>query len=347
MFNSVHPQCIMPLPLCIRVKTLFVCHILYPDWLTPIPPSSVGHSCKDRTFALHWTPFSSAAMSHSYGIAQLYSLTPIVGRWRSNFIVSLMFSCGCSRNLSLSHHNVSCLPCNLPVLHFHHFLFFASPICYHTSPAPNNMRQSDCPWCNVHSFPRGSLSCFFDFSALYRKPAAAHTMILFEIRAFIWLVAAEWSLLCSKSHHNAFVVACQVIAWAVATLGLAATLVLNVATSTAELTPALRARVLEMPRLSTSLLLPRWLSGWSSAAPFLPVWYKLCTMRQFLCSASTPWWWGGWPAIALGWESWCPHSLLQFACASSADCLCPFLCTAREVLCGSLALLTTDFVWHQ
>jgi len=139
-------------------------------------------------------------------------------------------------------------------LHIHHLLLIAPPGCSHSSPVPHTNQHSVRPLCHVHSFPGGRLSCYSWFSVLQHRfggfallltPAAELNMISFAIRALLQYVTAEWFLLCCTPHYIAFVIPCLVITWPVATLRLAAAVVLDMAPTAAEFTLAVRALVCE------------------------------------------------------------------------------------------------------
>jgi len=101
-----------------------------------------------------------------------------------------------------------------------------------------------------------------------------------------------------------------------------------------------------MFRLGTTLP-PPWCPSWPCPVPpCSPLRQRPPMTRRFLCSTSSPLWCGGSAATGLGYGSLCLRSPLRIPLASSADLLCLFPCTAREVLHGSLAFPRSRSLRH-
>jgi len=80
-----------PLPLHTAVQTLFLCLISYAVCLISNQFLSLGGSCKHTTSARRSTPVSSAAIVHSYDLAQLCWIAPIIGCRSSHWMPQLPF----------------------------------------------------------------------------------------------------------------------------------------------------------------------------------------------------------------------------------------------------------------
>jgi hypothetical protein len=172
LLRSVGSSTSKPLPFRIAVQTLFFLHISYAEWLIPISPHSVGGSCKHTTSTLHSTPVASAAIVHSYDLAQLCWITVIIGKPGSRSNLSFGLSRGPGRNLSFcfGHCKVSILPrCLLFFLvHIRHLFFLNSASLRHplgTRAKHDSVRAR----CHVLSCTLGSSSCYHYFSALPRR----------------------------------------------------------------------------------------------------------------------------------------------------------------------------------
>jgi len=116
LLKSVSSSTTKLLPLRTAIESLFRFLISYPEWLIPIPPLSLGGSCKHTTSALRSTPIFSAAMVHSYDLAQLCWITPIIGSQGSRFGIHFDISRGPDRSLNFGHCDVSCPPPVPPLL---------------------------------------------------------------------------------------------------------------------------------------------------------------------------------------------------------------------------------------
>ena len=147
-----------PLPIRIAIQIVLLFLISYSEWLIPISALSFSGSRKHTTSALSLTPISSAAMVHSYDLAQLYCKTLINGSQGSRFShsFSITFGPGCS--LSPGRHGIfSIWWCLLIFVHIRH-LFFISPSYSHTM-GPRANHHSVQAHCHVPSCTRGSSAC--------------------------------------------------------------------------------------------------------------------------------------------------------------------------------------------
>jgi len=203
------------LPLHIAVHIVFLLLISYAEWLIPIPPFSLGGSTKHTTSALRSTLVSSAAMVHSSDPAQFCLITLIIGGQSSCFGISHSRS----RDLGLSHHDMSRLPRRLLFLRIS--LLLPSAICCPSSIRSLAKHHTIRPRCRVRSFVEGSPSCSSRLSArprhsggfaLFRAPGTERNMISSAIGALLQRVDAKGSLLRCTPHCIALVVACPVIA---------------------------------------------------------------------------------------------------------------------------------------
>jgi len=239
---SIHSSTTRLLHLHIAIQTLFLFLNLNAEWQIPIPPFSLGGSWKDMMSALHFTLVPSTVMVPSDNLVQWFWITLMIGIHGICFCFSPCFCRGGSRNLCLGYYDISGYPRCLPRLYICSLLFFISPSCGYSSPGPKTKQHSFRPWCQVHSFARGSLFrctrlsvllCHFGSFALLCAPAVGQNMISFAIGPFLQWVAAVWYQLCHTPDFFTFVVASSVMARAVATLGLAAARVPNVTQSAA------------------------------------------------------------------------------------------------------------------
>jgi len=263
---------------------------------------------------------------------------------------------GRSRNLGLSHHDISCLTYCLLFLHILHLLFFASPICCHFSPGPRTMNHAVCHHCHVHCSAHGSLSCYFRLCALphifggfiplqrtccwkqFDSPCSEGISLACGRRVIPALLYTPLHCICSRFAREGLSSSCI---WARCGTWLRCGLIHSRAHTCSQ------GRRLWTPQLGTALP-PPWCPSWlTSVPPCFPLLQKQPMMGRFLHSASSPRCCGGSPAIILGWGLLCPYSPPQIRLASSAGLLCLFPCTVREILHGSLAFPKTDFLRHQ
>jgi len=252
---------VRPLPMSTAVHTLCLFLMSYATWLIPLPALSLGGSCRLTTSAFRSTPVSSAAMAHTYDLAQLRWITLNIGgsdsRSVSRFSASprscrgswcgQYWRCRCRWRRALHHCDVFCL--HSPFLCIGHLLFAPAPLSSRW-PRPQDERCPDRSWGwsrGLHGpscwFSSPPLPCLPGGLRLLCAPTAERDVVPFAVRALLLCVAAERALLCNATHDVAFMGAGAVRSWAVAACRFAAPLALYVAPSAAMLTSAVWAYI--------------------------------------------------------------------------------------------------------
>jgi hypothetical protein len=104
MGSFVRSFIVRPLPLCTAVHTLFLFMMSYAVWLMSHPALPLDCSYRNTTSVFHSTPNFSAAMAHTYDLAQLY-------------MIALNIEGSCTSSVSRFNAGL----CNPPSSHCHYY----------------------------------------------------------------------------------------------------------------------------------------------------------------------------------------------------------------------------------